>query len=65
MSRPPLDPELLDLDRRIAELQLLKRKLSSCIKCGCLSLEKCGLYNPEDRAFQEDAGARALPPIDP
>ncbi|MNH32466.1 Redox-sensitive transcriptional activator SoxR [compost metagenome] len=38
------------LDRRIEALQLMKRKLTSCIGCGCLSLDRCALYNPADQA---------------
>jgi MerR family redox-sensitive transcriptional activator SoxR len=48
------------LDRRIAELVQLRDTLSSCIGCGCLSLSKCKLYNPGDRAGQKGAGARYL-----
>lgn len=37
------------VDERIAELERLKDSLTGCIGCGCLSLEKCKLANPEDR----------------
>jgi MerR family redox-sensitive transcriptional activator SoxR len=46
------------LDARIAELQRLKTGLGECIGCGCLSLEKCHLANPADRAGHNGAGAR-------
>lgn len=36
------------LDARIERLKLLRDKVDSCIQCGCLSLEKCHLYNPDD-----------------
>jgi MerR family redox-sensitive transcriptional activator SoxR len=49
------------LDARIAELQTLKRKLASCIGCGCLSLKACALYNPHDKAGREGPGARYIP----
>jgi MerR family redox-sensitive transcriptional activator SoxR len=49
------------LDARIAELQTLKRKLASCIGCGCLSLKACALYNPHDKAGREGTGARYIP----
>jgi MerR family redox-sensitive transcriptional activator SoxR len=49
------------LDARIAELQTLKRKLASCIGCGCLSLKACALYNPQDQAGREGPGARYIP----
>lgn len=55
------------IDERIAELQLLRRKLGGCIGCGCLSLQKCGLYNPGDSAAENGSGARYLlgdkPPV--
>ena len=38
------------IDDRIAELQRLKAGLTECIGCGCLSLDRCKLANPEDRA---------------
>jgi MerR family transcriptional regulator, redox-sensitive transcriptional activator SoxR len=37
------------LDERIAELERLKRGLTECIGCGCLSLDRCQLANPGDR----------------
>ena len=46
------------LDARIAELTRLRDTLSSCIGCGCLSLSKCKLYNPQDAAAVKGAGAR-------
>ncbi len=48
------------LDQRISALTQLRDTLSSCIGCGCLSLSKCRLYNPGDRAAQRGAGARYL-----
>ena len=48
------------LDGRIAELEALRDRLSSCIGCGCLSLESCGLFNPGDRAAGAGAGAHYL-----
>jgi MerR family redox-sensitive transcriptional activator SoxR len=38
------------IDRRIAELERLKSGLGDCIGCGCLSIERCRLANPDDRA---------------
>jgi MerR family redox-sensitive transcriptional activator SoxR len=49
-----------DLEQRIAQLERLRDKLSSCIGCGCLSLESCGLLNIEDRAATQGDGARYL-----
>jgi MerR family redox-sensitive transcriptional activator SoxR len=48
------------LDARIANLQNLREKLSGCIGCGCLSLKRCTLYNPDDRAAARGAGPRYL-----
>jgi len=48
------------LDARIADLQKLREKLSGCIGCGCLSLKRCALYNPGDRAAARGAGPRYL-----
>jgi MerR family redox-sensitive transcriptional activator SoxR len=46
------------IDERIAELQRLKLGLVECIGCGCLSLERCKLANPEDRAARLGPGPR-------
>lgn len=48
------------LDERIATLQRLRSKLDECIGCGCLSLKKCQLYNPEDRVARHGAGPRLV-----
>lgn len=48
------------LDARIAALTQLRDQLSACIGCGCLSMQKCKLYNPADRAAGLGAGARYL-----
>lgn len=46
------------LDARIASLTRTRDLLDSCIGCGCLSLRKCALYNPQDRAASRGAGPR-------
>jgi MerR family redox-sensitive transcriptional activator SoxR len=46
------------IDRRIAELERLKSGLSDCIGCGCLSIERCRLANPDDRAARRGPGPR-------
>ena len=38
-----------DIDARIATLEALRGRLDTCIGCGCLSLQKCQLYNKDDR----------------
>jgi MerR family transcriptional regulator, redox-sensitive transcriptional activator SoxR len=46
------------IDDRIAELERLKLGLTECIGCGCLSLDRCQLANPEDRAGRRGPGPR-------
>lgn len=48
------------LDAKIATLERTRDLLDGCIGCGCLSLERCALYNPEDRAARGGAGPRFL-----
>ena len=50
----------VDIDERIAALSRLREKLGSCIGCGCLSLQKCSLYNQDDIAAKAGAGPRFL-----
>jgi MerR family redox-sensitive transcriptional activator SoxR len=50
-----------DLDDRIAQLQALRDRLSDCIGCGCLSIDKCRLANPNDVLGTDGSGARRLP----
>jgi MerR family redox-sensitive transcriptional activator SoxR len=47
------------IDARIAELERLRNGLTECIGCGCLSLEKCQLSNPADRAAARGPGPAA------
>jgi MerR family redox-sensitive transcriptional activator SoxR len=46
------------IDERIAELERLKAGLTECIGCGCLSLDRCKLANPDDRAAARGPGPR-------
>lgn len=46
------------LDMRIAELERARDNLNGCIGCGCLSLKKCALYNPEDTLAARGPGPR-------
>ncbi|MFF4157717.1 redox-sensitive transcriptional activator SoxR [Streptomyces sp. NPDC001678] len=39
----------VELDARIAQLGKLRDSLADCIGCGCLSLDRCALSNPDDR----------------
>ena len=49
-----------DIDAQIDSLTDLRDKLSGCIGCGCLSLQRCQLYNPDDRAANNGVGPRYL-----
>jgi MerR family redox-sensitive transcriptional activator SoxR len=46
------------IDERIAELERLRAGLTECIGCGCLSLDRCRLANPGDRAAGLGPGPR-------
>lgn len=48
------------LDERIRLLHSLRDGLTNCIGCGCLSLQRCWLYNPDDRASSLGTGPRYL-----
>ena len=48
------------LDARITYLQRLSDHLTGCIGCGCLSMTKCPLYNPEDKLAGQGSGAVIL-----
>jgi MerR family redox-sensitive transcriptional activator SoxR len=48
------------LDARIAMLEKTRDLMDGCIGCGCLSLDRCALYNPNDRAARGGAGPRFL-----
>lgn len=48
------------LDKRISELERLRDDLDGCIGCGCLSLQRCNLYNKADRLSERGPGARIL-----
>jgi MerR family redox-sensitive transcriptional activator SoxR len=43
---------------RIGELERLRDGLTDCIGCGCLSLDRCALANPGDRAGRAGPGPR-------
>lgn len=58
---------MAEIERRIASLERLRGRLEGCIGCGCLSLEKCALYNPGDEASDLGTGPSVLadtPPPD-
>jgi MerR family redox-sensitive transcriptional activator SoxR len=49
------------LDAEIDALVALRDGLDACIGCGCLSLQRCRLSNPQDRAAAAGPGAVFLP----
>lgn len=51
-----------ELDERIARLALLRERLTGCIGCGCLSVERCPLVNPNDAVGAKGPGAHYLEP---
>jgi len=48
------------LEKRIALLERLRDNLTGCIGCGCLSLQKCTLYNPGDVLAASGPGPHKL-----
>ena len=48
------------LDSRIAVMTRMRDNLDGCIGCGCLSLKKCALYNPDDKAKNLGPGPRYI-----
>jgi MerR family redox-sensitive transcriptional activator SoxR len=53
------------LDAQIDRLVRLRDRLDSCIGCGCLSLQRCALQNPEDMVAERGPGAAYLEPSGP
>lgn len=49
-----------ELELRIEQLQRLRDDLDGCIGCGCLSMTRCSLINPQDHLGSEGPGARTL-----
>lgn len=47
-----------EIDSRIGLLNRARGKLEDCIGCGCLSLQKCQLYNRGDSAGAAGPGPR-------
>ncbi len=54
-----------ELDERIATLEAVRDRLTTCIGCGCLSLKTCRLLNPEDEAASRGGGAHYLRRVSP
>lgn len=49
-----------DLDAKLHQIQSLKENLTGCIGCGCLSMDKCQLLNPDDILHEEGCGAQRI-----
>ena len=54
-----------ELDERIATLESIRNRLTTCIGCGCLSLQTCRLLNPDDEAADLGGGAHYLRRVSP
>ncbi|MEE4199513.1 redox-sensitive transcriptional activator SoxR [Erythrobacter sp.] len=48
------------VEDQIAELERTRDRLDGCIGCGCLSLDKCAIYNPDDRLGESGPGPRQI-----
>jgi len=48
------------LDEQIDLLTRLRDDLTGCIGCGCLSLQRCNVFNVNDELAEEGPGARLL-----
>ena len=48
------------LDEKIAQLERTRDRLDGCIGCGCLSLEHCAIYNPDDKLGAKGPGPRQI-----
>ena len=54
-----------ELDERIATLEAIRGRLTTCIGCGCLSLRTCAPLNPGDEAGSLGGGAHYLRRVSP
>src|SRR4051812_20489804 len=52
-----------EVNGRIEKLERMRDRFTECIGCGCLSFDKCGLVNPDDRLGAHGAGPKRL--LDP
>jgi MerR family redox-sensitive transcriptional activator SoxR len=50
------------IEAQIERLERLRDRLDSCIGCGCLSLRRCALSNPDDEVAPRGPGAVFLEP---
>jgi MerR family redox-sensitive transcriptional activator SoxR len=49
-----------ELEERIRNLEQLRDDFTNCIGCGCLSLDKCRMTNPQDTLAEHGPGPRRL-----
>lgn len=49
-----------ELEERIHRLHQLRDNFTDCIGCGCLSIDRCGLANADDRLAENGPGPRKL-----
>ncbi|WP_448564240.1 redox-sensitive transcriptional activator SoxR [Thalassotalea ganghwensis] len=50
----------VELDKKINAMTRLRDYLNGCIGCGCLSMQRCPIYNPDDCLGEEHSGAVIL-----
>jgi len=50
----------VQIDQRINLLSRTRNQLDQCIGCGCLSLDKCRLYNKDDRMAARGPGPQLV-----
>lgn len=48
------------LEHRILQLKALQDDLGGCIGCGCLSMDSCAIYNPQDVRAESYKGKSLL-----
>jgi len=48
------------LDEKIAQMERTRDRLDGCIGCGGLSLERCAIYNPDDKLAAKGPGPRQI-----
>jgi MerR family redox-sensitive transcriptional activator SoxR len=49
-----------ELDRRMRHLQQLRDDFTGCVGCGCMSIDRCPLINPQDELGRQGPGPRRL-----
>jgi MerR family redox-sensitive transcriptional activator SoxR len=49
-----------ELDRRMLHLEQLRNDFTGCVGCGCMSIDRCPLINPNDELGKQGPGPRRL-----